>query len=414
MADPFDEEAEQAFTIDQYLKGIEEQEMEADMILGGDEGKECTYAKGYMKRQAIFSCLTCTPDGNAGVCTACSFSCHDGHDVVELWTKRKFRCDCGNSKFGVGFCKIFPNKDVENAENLYNHNFRGRYCTCEGLYPDPAMEAQVEMIQCGICEDWFHEEHLGLESPDEIPRDEDGDPIYEEFICKACSGACSFLSFYPQIILATYKDSAASKSEGHIVENALPACGSSGELENGGCIGDSVKAGSTEAFPSSGVSFETLEGHSETNLQLKECTEGASATVSCIATVDLSASPPSVNNKPMFLTKNWRDLLCRCEKCTAFYAQKGVGFLLDKEDSIAEYEKVAQQKREEKLHQQETSDSSFLSGLGHVEKIEILSGLSDMKNELRSYLEAHDPSRAITPDDIHQVFENLKKKRRFE
>lgn len=55
---------------------------EADLILGGDEGNECTYSKGYMKRQAIFSCLTCTPEGNAGVCTACSLSCHEGHEVM--------------------------------------------------------------------------------------------------------------------------------------------------------------------------------------------------------------------------------------------------------------------------------------------------------------------------------------------
>ena len=54
------------------------------MVLGGDEGKECTYSNGYMKRQAIFSCLTCVPNGNAGVCTACSLSCHDGHEVCNL------------------------------------------------------------------------------------------------------------------------------------------------------------------------------------------------------------------------------------------------------------------------------------------------------------------------------------------
>ncbi|WOH12284.1 hypothetical protein DCAR_0831786 [Daucus carota subsp. sativus] len=413
MTDSFDEEAEPTYTIDQFLEGLEEQEMEADMVLGGDDGEECTYPKGYMKRQAIFSCLTCTPDGNAGVCTACSFSCHDGHDVVELWTKRNFRCDCGNSKFGVGFCKISPNKEVENAENLYNHNFRGRYCTCEGLYPDPDLEEQVEMIQCCICEDWFHEEHLGLQSPDEIPRDEEGEPIYEDFICQACSGACSFLSVYPQIILATCKDSAASKNEeGCIVENALPACGSSGELKTGGCVGDSVKAGCTETKPDAEIAVKTLEGYSETNLLLKECTKATNAAVSCIAGVDLFASPPSVTNKPMFLSKNWRALLCRCGNCTAFYTQKGVGFLLDHEDSIVEYEKMAKQKREEKLHQEETSDASFLNGLGHVEKIEILSGISDMKNELLSFMGSRDSSRAVTSDDIHQVFENLRKKRR--
>lgn len=54
---------------------------EADLVLGGDEGDECTYAKGYMKRQAIFSCITCNPEGNAGLCTACCLSCHDGHEV---------------------------------------------------------------------------------------------------------------------------------------------------------------------------------------------------------------------------------------------------------------------------------------------------------------------------------------------
>lgn len=55
---------------------------EAEMVLGGDDGDECTYSKGYLKRQAIFSCLTCTPEGNAGFCTACSLSCHEGHEVT--------------------------------------------------------------------------------------------------------------------------------------------------------------------------------------------------------------------------------------------------------------------------------------------------------------------------------------------
>lgn len=53
------------------------------MVLGGDDGKECTYAGGYLTRQAVFSCLTCVPAGNAGVCTACSLNCHDGHEVSQ-------------------------------------------------------------------------------------------------------------------------------------------------------------------------------------------------------------------------------------------------------------------------------------------------------------------------------------------
>lgn len=88
--------------------------------------------------------------------------------IVELWTKRKFQCDCGNSKFGEFHCKLFANKDPENLENSYNQNFKGSYCTCGRPYPDPDAEEQVEMIQCCICEDWFHENHLGLESIEEV------------------------------------------------------------------------------------------------------------------------------------------------------------------------------------------------------------------------------------------------------
>lgn len=59
---------------------------EADLVLGGDDGNECTYKLGYMKRQAVFSCLTCRPSGEAGFCTACSLACHDGHDVCFIHT----------------------------------------------------------------------------------------------------------------------------------------------------------------------------------------------------------------------------------------------------------------------------------------------------------------------------------------
>lgn len=102
----------------------------------------------------------------------CLLTTNGGHycylEIVELWTKRNFRCDCGNSKFGEFYCKIFPSKEIENVENSYNQNFKGSYCTCGRPYPDPDVEEQVEMIQCCVCEDWFHEEHIGLDSSDEV------------------------------------------------------------------------------------------------------------------------------------------------------------------------------------------------------------------------------------------------------
>lgn len=410
MAGAFEEEAEQTITIQEYLKDVEEQELEADLVLGGDEGKDCTYSQGYLKRQAIFSCLTCTPDVNAGFCTACSLSCHDGHEILELWTKRNFRCDCGNSKFGEFYCKLFANKDVENVKNSYNHNFKGSYCTCGRPYPDPDVEDQVEMIQCCVCEDWFHEEHIGLESSHEIPRDEEGEPLYEDFICQSCSANCSFLKEYPQAIMAARRhcDATPNASKDKDVLTQTPAASGSEKVKNDGCKTDFV-------INSQNISIENISSSGESSANVMCSNNSTKEDVqhgSCLVGPNVDLQSSIGDCKPLFLSKSWREVLCKCQRCMDMYNQKNISFLLDKEDSIMEYEKMAKQKREEKMQQLEGVEQSLLNRLGHVQKMEILTGIADMKDEMRNFLESYDPSKPITSDDIHQVFENLAKKRR--
>ena len=112
---------------------------------------KCTYQSNYIS-QPVYSCLTCHPSDSpyyseGGFCLSCSISCHENHDIIELYTKRKFKCDCGNVKFGGLKCTLEPNKDDYNDENKYNHNFGGKYCICNGDYlPDDTM------IQCLRCQ----------------------------------------------------------------------------------------------------------------------------------------------------------------------------------------------------------------------------------------------------------------------
>lgn len=144
-----------------------------------------TFLQGYM-RQALYACKTCSSKTRAAVCLACSFHCHEGHELVELYTKRHFRCDCGNSKFEGKQCNLekvlnilynitfyifctklccvvnnqcllfsLQQKSAINNENKYNQNFDGVYCTCARPYPDPEGDDD-EMLQCIICEDWYH------------------------------------------------------------------------------------------------------------------------------------------------------------------------------------------------------------------------------------------------------------------
>ena len=81
-------------------------------------------------RKALYACVTCSvpnaPDFSpAGICLACSYACHNDHTLVELYTKRQFRCDCGNSKFPKSNrCRLRDDKDTINEKNEYNQNYR--------------------------------------------------------------------------------------------------------------------------------------------------------------------------------------------------------------------------------------------------------------------------------------------------
>jgi hypothetical protein len=45
--------------------------------------------KGYVKRQALFACMTCNNNGQlTGICAACAYHCHANHEINELYTKR--------------------------------------------------------------------------------------------------------------------------------------------------------------------------------------------------------------------------------------------------------------------------------------------------------------------------------------
>ncbi|XP_063530415.1 putative E3 ubiquitin-protein ligase UBR7 isoform X2 [Cydia strobilella] len=185
-------EGEKIVTMMDVLQEQQEFEEDANAVLGASDDKNCTYSKGYIKRQAVYACLTCCNDAKndldkrAGVCLACSLTCHENHDLVELYTKRNFRCDCGNPKFNHP-CQYTENKTYLNDENIYNQNFSGLYCTCHRPYPDPD-GVEEEMIQCIVCEDWLHSSHLEAT----VPSPE----LYAEMICKACMDNNEFLHDY--------------------------------------------------------------------------------------------------------------------------------------------------------------------------------------------------------------------------
>jgi hypothetical protein len=80
------------------------------------------------------------------------------HDLVELFAKRSFRCDCGTLSLGRGKqdkeASIHPcnlrGKDLvyapQNDDNVYSKNFEGAFCRCErGKTYNAELEEEVSV-----------------------------------------------------------------------------------------------------------------------------------------------------------------------------------------------------------------------------------------------------------------------------
>lgn len=107
----------------------------------------------------------------------------------------------------------------------------------------------------------------------------------------------------------------------------------------------------------------------------------------CLLKLDLNQTTHVLEKKmPFFLSKGWRDSLCLCQSCCDFYVKNKIRHLIDKDDSMEEYVEMAKQKRQENLQKQENAQKDFMNTLGHVQKIEVLNGISDIRNEISSFL----------------------------
>ncbi|KAJ1365196.1 hypothetical protein KIN20_025433 [Parelaphostrongylus tenuis] len=189
-----DDVEDRVITIQELVDESERNDLIDRMLFGVQDSRVCTYPEGYKPRQAIFACLTCAEDpevNEAGICFGCSENCHDDHDVVRLYTKRRFRCDCGNSKFKRK-CTLFEEKSASNERNAYDHNFAGLFCVCNKPYP---CEIDETMYQCVVCEDWFHLSHLDENFAKLVEQMEENlEQSGFSLVCKSCSSRLPFLS----------------------------------------------------------------------------------------------------------------------------------------------------------------------------------------------------------------------------
>ncbi|KAK3917686.1 Putative E3 ubiquitin-protein ligase [Frankliniella fusca] len=375
-----------AITMVDVLKEETELEEDANAVLGASDPLNCTYPQGYVKRQALYACITCIPADSdkerGGVCLACSYSCHENHDLVELYTKRNFRCDCGNSKFGGNKCNLEPVKE-ENDKNKYNQNFKGVYCTCKRPYPDPEDTNDDEMIQCIMCEDWYHGRHLGVNNA--IPKD------YGEMVCEQCMSKHPFLWNYAGLCLTK---GTASEQEVDV------------DLKQTAVSDDSAPSTPTILINgSAGIELNTPGSSQKSNVETpihdgKEC-------------ILSNFKPVEQCKGATFWPEGWRKQLCLCPKCLDNYEASAVSYLTDLQDTVQFYEEQGKAKAANgQASSQYDHAMHALSQMDRTAQIEAIHGYNDMKDQLKEYLQKFAESRKVVrEEDIREFFSQMARKR---
>ncbi|BFZ11653.1 hypothetical protein BsWGS_14692 [Bradybaena similaris] len=404
---------------------------DADAVLGGSDANHCTYPQGCIKRQALYACATCTPEGNAGICLACSYACHEGHELYELYTKRYFTCDCGNEKFGDKECKLYKGTKGLNADNRYSQNFRGVYCSCARPYPDPDDSVEDEMIQCIVCEDWYHERHLRATVPED----------FHEMICPGCMSKCAFLWAYSVSRQVKLSDDPADN-----MDEAIDVCGVSGG--NSDLAVQSTEGGDTKCtelhakdepeniLTQSSTQPDSPDGSRkrqaidsiQTHLQIpspkkvkteadqeekdtidKAADEESDSKI-CLLT-SLQKGVADIPDSAAFWPEGWRSKLCQCEDCLQMYKEKGVEFLTDESDTVQAYEEKGRDSASNMSD--EDSTATALAGMNRVQQIEVVRGFMDLKTELNGFLHGFAQNgKVVTETDIREFFQHMDQRRK--
>jgi len=327
------------------------QEAEAQQAQDWGDADKCTYHEGYIS-QPIYACGTCNKNTNGetfGFCYGCSMSCHLHHEIYELFEKRNFRCDCATPK-SVHACILNPKVEIVNNANQYNHNYEGLYCWCNQPYDH---SSNVVMIQCYLCQDWFHDTCILKDYPYKIPEEPDND-----FVCKDCMLKYqSFLGKYPQL--------------------------------------------------------EYIEQDNEDNENKTEEEKPTIPSEECL----ISTKKETCRSGNYFFRSGWRESLCRCAKCMKMYQLIGVSYLLKLEEEIPDKSApdstlvVTGQEKTTPVPVKADIIDTEMDNL--TSQREIAYGIMEFRDKVMEFLKPFAvQKRTVTVADIEQFKEEIQKKQK--
>ncbi|KAJ3025582.1 UNVERIFIED_CONTAM: hypothetical protein HDU68_006984 [Siphonaria sp. JEL0065] len=424
----------------------------------------CSFDKGPLK-QPVFSCLTCSDKSLGvpiGVCYACFVQCHTTHDVVELFDRRDFVCDCGTQRTeasGVKCCLQTKSVGAENVTNKYDHCFGNIFCYCKKKYEYEKERENSFMLQCLFCQDWFHDACI-INCPDE--------DSFDEFACRDCVAAHPFLAVYEKVsenmvfidekeetIAGTVSSSMTPGRKKRKVDmlygtpgvNATTTSstpgGAIGGIVDAACYSDQIQASTTKC-----QRHQALGSSNPSSSVPQTPSSSSSATISAIppsaidplvCKLDISIvsapTPTTISPSHLFCFEGWRKELCRCPQCLAFYASNETSHLLienqDNNEVINSNSSPSSQQHQAQSQSQqsntvfrpdEDANKSLLDigmdALNKIPRVKAIEGVrayERLAQFTKEYLAKFAvEGRVVTKKDIDEMFVELRKQQQVE
>ncbi|KAJ3129813.1 hypothetical protein HK098_008047 [Nowakowskiella sp. JEL0407] len=362
-------------TAPEFLEQEEQKRKEAKDALPGKTDK-CSFNNGYIL-QNVYACLDCSTDSPMGVCYACFVISGKFPPYFPRSTVPEFlsdRCDCGTSRCKEK-CSLQPK--FEENENSYNNNFVGKYCFC-GLGYDHDSEEDITMLQCLMCQDWFHD--TCLKTAPEVDDDSDTAP-FDDFICRKCVSKHG---------LHEYRSLDMQRQEGSMLFVQVPSDMSNANVE----LPDSVNLNNKRPIET-GMDSESISA------KIPKVESGSGQNQCLLESND--KQPVLVNVEyDVFCSGEWRTLLCRCEKCLKKYKTNKIEYLLSVEFP---YEPDEDQDADKPISELAFSKLPLINREIATNGVE---AYKQLEAELKEYLgEFVRQDKVVTKEDIERFFEKF-------
>lgn len=263
------------------------------------------------------------------------------------------------------------------------------------------------MIQCVVCEDWFHGRHLGAAPP------ESGD--FQEMVCQACMKRCSFLWAYAAQLAVT---KGTAEEDGLVLnvdgvgdqealqpENGAHQDGAPKEdvSEHGQAAVRAVKAEPTNEPCTSSSSESDLQTAFKNQHLNTESQSGCKLQA-------FKAKQFIKKDTATYWPVNWRSKLCTCKDCMKMYGDLDVLFLTDEYDTVLAYENKG---KVDQAADRRDPLMDTLNSMNRVQQVELICEYNDLKTELKDYLKRFaDEGTVVKREDIQQFFEEFQSKKR--